>query len=135
MNEKSISLGNRLIDFAAYLISISEALPKSMAGNYLSSQLLRSSTAPALVYGEAQGAESRSDFIHKMKVALKEFRETNNCLRIIIKLGWKENECNKALEELNQLISIFVTSIKTAQKNNLNNKNYRTPKTGNDPNL
>lgn len=80
-----VDLNERLISFAVIMIDVSEALPKTFAGNHLSGQLIRSGTAPALNYGEAQGAESRNDFIHKMKIAAKELRETYNCLRIIKK--------------------------------------------------
>ncbi|HEX7846035.1 MAG TPA: four helix bundle protein, partial [Chitinophagaceae bacterium] len=69
-------LQERLINFASDCIDVAERLPKTFAGNHIAGQLIRSSTSPALHYGEAQGAESRDDFIHKMKVCLKELRET-----------------------------------------------------------
>lgn len=125
INKKSFDLNERLIDFASIVIDITEWLPKSIAANHLSGQLVRSGTAPALQYAEAQGAESRKDFIHKMKIGLKELRETFNCLKIIEKRNWVIMDyLTKALNENNQLISIFVKSIETAQKNNnLNNNN------------
>jgi four helix bundle protein len=83
--ERKFDLDERLIDFALIIIDIAESLPKTLAGNHLAGQLIRSGTAPALQYGEAQSAESRSDFIHKMKIAAKELRETYNCLRLIRK--------------------------------------------------
>ena len=86
--ERKFDLEERLIEFASDIIDVSEGLPKTLAGNHLAGQLIRSGTSPALNYGEAQGAESRSDFIHKMKVCLKELRETYNCLRIINKKQW-----------------------------------------------
>ena len=103
--ERKFDLEDRLIDFAVAIIKVAEALSKSYAGNHLAGQLTRSGSSPALNYGEAQSAESRNNFIHKMKVALKELRETNSCLKII-------------LIECNELISIFVKSIETAKKNN-----------------
>jgi four helix bundle protein len=114
----------RLIRFAATVIEIAESLPPGAAGNHLASQLARSCTSPALNYGEAQSAESRNDFIHKMKIALKELRETSCCLRIIQQKKWV-SDVNLApiLDENNQLIAIFVKSIETAQKNNIANKN------------
>jgi len=81
--ERKYDLEERLIDFASDIIDVGEALPKTFAGNHLGGQLIRSGTSPALHYGEAQGAESRNDFIHKMKVCLKGLRETLNCLRLI----------------------------------------------------
>ena len=73
-------LDERLINFAVQGIDISEVLPKNFAGSHIAGQLVRSCTSPALNYGEAQSAESRNDFIHKMKIAAKELRETYNCL-------------------------------------------------------
>ena len=118
--ERKFDLEERLIDFAVAIIKVAEALPKTYAGNHLAGQLTRSGSSPVLNYGEAQSAESRNDFIHKMKVALKELRETNNCLKIITKLNWINNDSiSNALKECNELISIFVKSIETAKKNNV----------------
>ena len=116
--ERKFDLEERLIDFAAAIIDISEALPKTFAGNHLGSQLLRSGTSPALHYGEAQAAESPADFVHKMKVCLKELRETYNCLRLINKKDWIKEGLINYLKENNELVAIFVASIKTAQNNN-----------------
>ncbi len=117
--ERKYDLDERLINFADMIIDISESLPKTFAGNHVAGQLVRSGTSPALNYGEAQSAESRNDFIHKMKVSAKELRETYNCLRIIRKRKWyTEEKLVKVLDENNQLISIFVKSIETAKKNN-----------------
>lgn len=112
-------LEERLIQFSLLIIEISELLPNSVAGRHFGGQLIRSGTSPAFNYGEAQSAESRRDFIHKMKVALKELRETFICLRIIKDkpLIQKLTLLDKALDENNQLISIFVKSIKTARTN------------------
>ncbi|MFL5774094.1 MAG: four helix bundle protein [Flavisolibacter sp.] len=118
MEKQKKDLDIRLIELAALIIELTERLPKTIAGNHLTSQLIRSGTAPALQYGEAQGAESRNDFIHKMKIALKELRESFNCLRIIKRLKWHSIEnLDSILDETNQLISIFVKSIHTAQMN------------------
>jgi len=120
--ERKFDLDERLIDFAATIIDVSEGLPLTIGGKHIAGQLVRSGTAPALHYGEAQGAESRKDFIHKIKIGLKELRETFNCLRIIKKKNWYQKELLMVLiDENNQLISIFVKSIETARKN-LNNE-------------
>jgi four helix bundle protein len=74
--KRDFDLEDRLIDFAVRIIRTAESLPKTKVGNHIAGQLIRSGTSPAPNYGEAQSAESRSDFIHKMKVALKELRET-----------------------------------------------------------
>ncbi len=112
-------LDERLISFATAIIDISEILPKTFAGIHIAGQLVRSGTSPALNYGEAQSAESRNDFIHKMKISAKELRETYNCLRIINKKKWcLEEKLMSVIKENNELISIFVKSIETAKKNN-----------------
>jgi four helix bundle protein len=116
--ERKYDLDERLINFSSYCIDVVESLPKTLAGNHIASQLVRSSTSPALHYGEAQSAESRNDFIHKMKVCLKELRETFNCIRLIKKRNWFDTaKLEVLLSENNELISIFVSSLKTAQKN------------------
>jgi four helix bundle protein len=118
-------LENRLIDFSVLIIDIINELPDTKAGNHLAGQLIRSGTSPALNYGEAQSGESRKDFIHKIKIVLKELRETFICLKIInkaklYKLEWK---IEKSLKENNELISIFIKSAETAQKNFANESN------------
>jgi len=116
--DRKYDLEERLIDFGVLMIKTAESLPKSFAGSHLAGQLVRSGTAPALHYGEAISAESRNDFIHKMKIALKELRETNNCLKIIDKISWLDDKMIAPdLKECNELISIFVKSISTAQRN------------------
>ncbi|MBL0268050.1 MAG: four helix bundle protein [Chitinophagaceae bacterium] len=116
MNRK-YDLEERLINFASDAIDVSEGLPDSFAGKHIAQQLVRSSTSPALNYGEAQAAESRNDFIHKMKVCLKELRETYNCLRLIQKKSWyQEEKLSMHQKENNELIAIFVSSVKTALK-------------------
>ncbi|PCH93763.1 MAG: four helix bundle protein [Bacteroidetes bacterium] len=112
-------LEERLIEFSVLIIEIVSEIQTSKAGSHLSGQLVRSGTSVALNYGEAQSGESRKDFIHKMKIVLKELRETFICLEIIrrSKLFGTESKIEKALKENNELISIFVKSVETAQKN------------------
>lgn len=118
MTERKYDLEERLINFASSCIDMAEGLPKTFSGNHLAGQLIRSSTSPCLQYGEAQSAESRSDFIHKMKVALKELRETKCCLKLIKCRNWYDvKKLDDCLNEDDQLISIFVKSLQTAEKN------------------
>jgi len=123
---KTNNLEERVIDFAVFIVDIVEEVKKNYAGNYYGNQIIRSSGSPALNYGEARSAESHKDFVHKMGVCLKELRESYNCLRIINKarlyIG-KQEKIDKAIDENNQLISIFVASIKTSKSNNSNFKN------------
>lgn len=102
-NSKKYDLDERLIDFAARMIDVSELLPNTKAGAHLGDQLLRSGTSPALHYGEAQAAESAADFIHKMKVCLKELRETFNCLRLTHKKRWVSTGLETEIKEANEL--------------------------------
>ena len=84
MNQRIYDLEERLVEFSSHVIDVVEALPTTRAANYIAGQLVRCGLAPALLYGEAQGAESRDDFIHKMKIGLKELKETRICLKLII---------------------------------------------------
>jgi four helix bundle protein len=117
MNKKDLE--DRLINFAVLIIEIANDLPNSKTGNHLSGQLVRSGTSSALNYGEAQSGESRKDFIHKIKIVLKELRETLICLKIIdqSKLLSSIEKLRIALKENDELISIFVKSVETASKN------------------
>lgn len=113
---KPYELEERLINFASDVIDISDTLPQNPAGKHLAYQLVRSCTSPLLNYGEARAAESRNDFLHKMKVCLKELRETFNCLRLIARKDWCNGEkLSRQVRENNELIAIFVSSINTVQ--------------------
>ena len=100
------------------IIKIIEQLPNTRTGNHVAGQLLRSGTSPYLNHGEAQAAESPKDFIHKLRISLKELRETQRWLKFIqrVPLIKKPELLNDILEETDGLIKIFVTSIKTAEK-------------------
>ena len=115
---KRHELEERLVDFAVEIIGIVEALPETKAGRHLAGQLVRSGTAPAPNYGEAQGAESRNDFIHKMKIALKELRESLIWLKIASRRGMlPESSIAPVMRECQELVAIFVASTKTADAN------------------
>ena len=120
---KEFNLEDRLIDFAVRIIALAESLPKTKAGNHIAGQLIKCGTAPAPNYGEAQDAESRADFIHKMKVSLKELRETKIWLLITGKANLIKpaSKLEPLIDESNQLISIFVASVKTAKQNKSKN--------------
>jgi four helix bundle protein len=115
---KDYDLQNRLIAFAGRIVRLAKKLHKYYGGHHIAGQLTRSGTSPAMHYGEAQAAESRKDFIHKMKVCLKELNETLNSLLLIDNLEWLDKvESASAIQETKELISIFVKSIDTATKN------------------
>ena len=116
---KRNDLEERLIDFAVDISVLVKSIPNNMSGKYLAGQLFRSGISPALNYGEAKSAESASDFIHKMKIALKELRETFIGLKILkhSKIQQQNILTDNCIQECNALISIFVKSIQTAEKN------------------
>ncbi len=111
-------LEDRLLDFGAMVISLTRKLSGDYAERHVGHQLLRSGTAPLSHHGEAQAAESPADFIHKMRLALKELRESERWLRLISRAALlpSENNLTHLLDETDQLIRIFVTSIATAEK-------------------
>jgi len=119
MQMDKFDLEDRLVNFSVLIIEIANEMPNTKAGNHLATQIIRSGTSASLNYGEAQSGESRKDFIHKMKVVLKELRETFVCLKIIYKtkLYKTEKKITTAMKENDELISIFVKSVETAQKN------------------
>ncbi|MGC3943775.1 MAG: four helix bundle protein [Chryseolinea sp.] len=110
---RKFDLEYRLLEFTIRIISVVESLPDTRVCNYLGSQLLRSGSSPVLNYGEAQAAESRKDFVHKLKVILKELRETSICLTILNRKSYISEDA--LLKESRELIAIFTSSICTAQ--------------------
>lgn len=118
MKCRSFDLEDRLIAHAVRVIRVAEALPRTAVGNHVRGQLCRSGTSPAPNYGEAQSAESRADFTHKLKIVLKELRETRVWVLIAQRAGLIKpaSSLDPLLQETDELISIFVTSIKTTTK-------------------
>ncbi|MFN2439534.1 MAG: four helix bundle protein [Chitinophagaceae bacterium] len=112
-------LEDRLVEYTCRMIDVVEALPTSRAGNYIAGQLIKSCHSPAFNYGEAQAAESRADFIHKLGVCLKELKECRTALKIIIKKEMIKpvEKLQDIFKETEELIAIIAKSIDTAQKN------------------
>jgi len=121
MNEPKYNLEERLLDYSAEIIRCAERLPRTLASKHVASQLLRSGTSPLPNHGEAQAAESADDFIHKMSICLKELRESHRWLRLIkrVPLVKEPSRIEPLLKETEELIRIFVASIRTAQKNKI----------------
>jgi four helix bundle protein len=118
---KKYDLEERLLEFASAIIDLSEKLPNSRAGNHVAGQILRSGTSPYPNHGEAESAESRDDFVHKIKVCLKELRETRRWALLIGRKQWANNDPTLifVLSESDELIRIFMSSIRTARANAL----------------
>jgi len=112
-------LEDRLLDFAVKVVELTEVLPSTRADNHIAGQLLRCGTSPYGNHGEVESAESRKDFIHKLKICLKELRETRRWLRLVARLNKLREPVNLSpcLNEAEELIRIFVASIRTAEKN------------------
>lgn len=112
-------LEGRLLEFAAAIIELSERLPSTRSAQHVAGQLLRSGTSPYANHGEAQDAESRDDFVHKMKLCLKELRETARWLLLVRRMGWRAEpgRVDSMVDECGQLLRIFKSSVTTAQKN------------------
>src|SRR5664280_3614986 len=113
--KRKFDLEDRLLEFASAVIDLSEMLPDTRAGNHIAGQILRSGTAPYPNHGEAESAESRDDFIHKLKICLKKLRETRRWARLIQHKHWTQNDSTLlfVLSESDELIRIFMSSIKT----------------------
>jgi four helix bundle protein len=112
---KRYDLEDRLIRFACSCIYVAERLPHDKGGQVLEHQLVRSATASALNYGKAQAAESRADFLHKIRLTLREIRESRVALKIILAKPYLANElAQNALNESNELMAIFMQSVKTS---------------------
>ena len=108
-------LENRLIEFAVRIIKLSANLPKTPAGKHIAGQILRSGTSPAPNYGEARGAESNADFVHKLAIVLKELNETSIWLRVIERSQLLKRELLvEIIGECRELCRIFTSSLKTA---------------------
>jgi four helix bundle protein len=116
---RKFDLEDRLLEYASAVIDLSESLPATRAGNHIAGQILRSGTSPYPNHGEAEAAESRDDFIHKLKICLKELPETRRWARLIQRKAWVKNETALlfVLGECEELIRIFHSSIQTAKRN------------------
>jgi four helix bundle protein len=117
--DRRYDLEDRLLDFAVDVVELTESLPNTGAGNHVAGQLLRCGTSSLSNHGEVEAAESRRDFLHKLRICLKELRETKRWLRLVSRserLGEPAN-LPACLNEIEELIKIFAASIKTAEKN------------------
>lgn len=117
MNEKTDLLSDRLLDFAANVIKITEMLPNTVAGRHVGGQLVRAGTSAGSNYEEACGAESRSDFAHKMSIVLKELKESRFWLRLIRRTKMlNPKDTDPLLNECEQLCAMVAKSILTVKR-------------------
>ena len=114
---QSNELEGRLIDFAVRVIKVADALPKSAAGKHIAGQLLRAGTSPAPNYAEARGAESTADFVHKIKIALKELNESCVWLKMVCQAELMKPDLPiDLIDENQQLCRMLNASVKTAKQ-------------------
>ncbi len=114
--QNSRDLEERLLEYGARIIKLVEALPNTLVGRRVADQLFRSATSAGANYEEARGAESREDFVHKMQIALKELRESNYWLRLLVRSG-KVSVQRMAglLDESVQIRAMLSKSVATAK--------------------
>ena len=119
MNNPKFDLEDRLLEFSVRVIRVTESMKRFRAANHIADQLLRSGTSPYGDHGEAEGAESRDDFIHKLKVRDKELSESRHSLRLVQKAALiaKPRLLESLIIEAHELVRIFASSIRTAQRN------------------
>jgi four helix bundle protein len=119
LKTETYDLEDRLLAYSVEIVKLVEQLPKTRAGNHVAGQLLKSGTSPYPNHGEAQAAESPKDFTHKLRISLKELRESQRWIKLIqcVPLVNNQKLLGNLLDETEQLIKIFVTSIRTAEKN------------------
>jgi four helix bundle protein len=109
-------LEDRLINFAVQICLLTNRFPSTPIAKHVSTQITRSGTSPFANYGEAEAAESRQDFLHKLKVCLKELRETQAWLKFVERMKFCPDGIEEARGECDQLVAIFAASIKTAAR-------------------
>ncbi len=115
---RSYDLEERLLQFTAKVVKLADSSPNTKAGNHIAGQLLRCGTSPLANHGEVEAAESRKDFLHKLRICLKELRETWRWLRLVGRLQLAEaTELQGTLTEVEELIRIFAVSIRTTEQN------------------
>ena len=108
-------ISERVIDFVANVLRMVSDFPAKTISSKLADQLIRSSTSVGANYEEAQAAESRKDFVHKLQVSLKEMRETYYWLRVIQKVSSDASSFSKIIDEAGQLRAILSKSVATAK--------------------
>lgn len=113
--KKSNLILDKSFDFALRIIKLYRYLVEEKKEYVLSKQVLRSGTSIGANIHEAVEAQSKADFIHKMSISLKEARETEYWLKLLIASNYIDNSGN-ILEDIKELIKILTSIIKTSKK-------------------
>jgi four helix bundle protein len=117
--QMKFDLEERLLDFSTRIIAVADSIKRTAAGTHIADQLMRSGTSPYGHHGEAEGAESRADFVHKLRICYKELRETRRWLRLVqrVPLIAQPQQLTALISESDELVRIFAASIRTAEAN------------------
>ncbi|HSI10880.1 MAG TPA: four helix bundle protein [Chthoniobacter sp.] len=115
--KRRFDLEERMLAHATRMVALYDSLPSGSGAKQIGNQFICSGTSPYLHHGEVEAAESRDDFIHKLKVCLKELRETWGALRLLQRATQLSNsaEVESLIAETQELIRIFYQSVRTAR--------------------
>jgi len=123
---KGDDIAERLLDFSARIVKLANALPKSTVGMHVCGQIVRSGTSAGANYEEARGAESKSDFAHKLAISLKELRETRYWLKVISRTELiAPARMRRITQEADELCRIVSKSISTVRQRKPNAEKRR----------
>ena len=114
MSGPRYDLEDRLINFGVQICLLTDRFPSTPIAKHVSTQMTRSATSPFANYGEAQAAESRQDFVHKLKICLKELRETQAWLKFVERMNLCPENIEATRRECDELVAIFAASVRTA---------------------
>lgn len=117
MNKRAYDLEDRLLEYAVRIVKLTEQMQNTRAGNHVAGQLLRSGTSPLFNHGEAEGAESTRDFVHKLSICLKELKESKRALRLVQRVPLTDDveALESTLSETDELIRIFGAAVRTSR--------------------
>src|ERR1051326_6326187 len=116
MASKADAIHQRLIELGARTSRVARLLPRTDEGRYIAKQLMRSGLAVAANYAEARAAESRADFVHKLRIVLKELNESKSWLEQIVATGlFSRDKMASLIAENQELCWIIAASIRTAR--------------------
>ena len=123
METEANKLSERFLKFATEIVRVTQQMKRNYALRYIGTQLLRAGTSVGANYEEARGAESKSDFIHKLKISLKEARETMFWLKVVNSVEYEksdkrsDNKIESMIAESDEICKILASSIKTVKSN------------------
>ncbi len=115
-DKQKFDIQERTFEFAVQVVKLVNRLPRNTAGFEIGKQVVRSATSIGANVEEADAAESKQDFIHKMSIAHKEARETRYWLRIIRAVLLDDDQSQAMIQESDELVRILYTIVKNARQ-------------------